>query len=387
MFWLNAALAFSVTMLVLSMVTSAFVETIHRLLGMRVKGLRLMLGHFFDRVIASHYPDAEANQLQKLKSEFIEQMTVNRAPTGSALKGEIDRSDDGTAEDESLLRWPWQGRRLASLDVNNFMARLGGSEFGETIRANGSDATVDVIKDMAQKFDAFGNEASEFFQRRARLLSIIVAMFVAWGMFVHPYQLFTTYMQRPEVADAVIKMQQGATADFLSRQRSAEDKMEAAKAANDEEAVQKASAEWRDATVNANAKLATLQQAGVPIGWNDERLAASGFEKSTFLWLVPFPMPAEWTAKSRATIFWLFLGGLLIGLGGPFWYRTITSLTNIRALTGAAGTASQKSDSSVSEVTDSQPQTPVDHFMTAASSRDATTGGGAGESADEEAVG
>ena len=33
-------------------------------------------------------------------------------------------------------------------------------------------------------------------------------------------------------------------------------------------------------------------------------------------------MPSHW--------FFLFLGGLLIGLGAPFWYNAVNGLTNIR---------------------------------------------------------
>ena len=54
MTWLNAALAFAITMLILSMVTSVFVETIHRFIGLREKGLKLLVGHVYDWVIAPY---------------------------------------------------------------------------------------------------------------------------------------------------------------------------------------------------------------------------------------------------------------------------------------------------------------------------------------------
>jgi hypothetical protein len=387
MLWLNAALAFSITMFILSMVTSVFVETIHRLLAIRVKGLRLMLGHFFDRVIALHYPDTNALELAKLKTDFLNFMTVNRAPPGTAFKGQISRTNNDESRDEGLWNWLWRGRRLDHLDVNAFMARLGSSEFGDRIRASGVDAMDGVLKDIAQNFNAFGDEASQFFARRARLFSVVIAIFVSWSMFVHPQQLVATYLQNPQIADKVIAMQESAADDL---QKSVEVKRKAvddAEAAGDQAALDAASKDWRGAVTAANSKLTALQQAGVPIGWNDERLATAGFVKGTFLWTVPVPLPAEWTDRSRATIIWLIIGGLLIGLGGPFWYDIVNSLTNIKALVGGGRDQSKKATAEASDTGNAQPQTPVDHFLAGAAGRDAVTGGGSGQTVDEEAVG
>ena len=60
MHWLNAALAFAITMLILSMVVSTLVETLHRFLRLRADGLRIMLGKLFDDVVAPHFAFAQA---------------------------------------------------------------------------------------------------------------------------------------------------------------------------------------------------------------------------------------------------------------------------------------------------------------------------------------
>lgn len=388
MLWLNAGLAFAVTMLILSMVTSTFVETIHRLLAMRVKGLRLMLGHFFDRVIALHYPDADASQLEKMKSEFIDLMSVNRSPPGTAFKGAIIRTENDQSKDEGLWNWLWRGRRLDHLDVNSFMSRLGASSHGDTVRANGAGASEDVLRDIAQNFESFGDEASEFFQRRARLLSVIVAVFVAWGMFVHPYNLFATYIQRPEITQKVLEMKAGVTAEYVALKKTADEKKDALEAqdAGNPAALDEASKAYREAVSKAEDKMASLQEVGVPIGWNEDRLASAGFQTGSVLGLLPIPMPAEWSKKSLATILWLILGGLLIGLGGPFWYDILNSLTNIKTLVGGQSAQPATAVGNAAQDATSQPKTPVEHFMTAAAGRDATTGGGVVD-LDDEAVG
>ena len=385
MLWLNAALAFSITMLILSMVTSVFVETFHRLSAIRVKGLRLMLGHFFDRVVAQYTPQADTQTLALLKEEFLDTMTVNRAPTGTAFKGKISRSNDDASHDEGLWNYLWQGRRLDHLDINDFMSRLGSSKFGDNIRANSSGITETILKDIAQKFAAFGDEASEFFQRRARLFSVVTAMFVAWAMFVQPQLLLTTYLQNPDIANKVLEMQENVTKDYVA---SKQKELITAQAANDQANLEKASKALQDAMTAGNAKMASLQQAGVPIGWNDERLAAAGFRKSSLLGIIPISVPAEWTDRSRATILWLIIGGLLVGLGGPFWYGLVNSFTNIKnALGGGKNQPTKLAASSDIVTTTAQPQTPVEHFFVAAAGRDATSGGSLVQVAEEDAVG
>jgi hypothetical protein len=74
-------------------------------------------------------------------------------------------------------------------------------------------------------------------------------------------------------------------------------------------------------------------------------------------------------------LFYLFLGGLLIGLGSPFWYDAVTGLTNIRStVKGAAGAAPQPQAAAVgaappatppAAVDQPQPETPVGAFQVA----------------------
>ncbi len=71
--WITAALAFAVTMLIFAMVTSALVESIHRLLALRTTGLRLILENVFTKVVEPHLSkNASA-------SAFAATMMENRA--------------------------------------------------------------------------------------------------------------------------------------------------------------------------------------------------------------------------------------------------------------------------------------------------------------------
>ncbi len=427
MVWLNAALAFAITMLVLSMVTSVFVETLHRIIGLRERGLRLMLGHIYDRVIAPHVT-RQGGDAAALKTLFVDMMTVNRAPAGAAGAGGKDAattkdlSADDRAVDSGLLGRIWSGRRLARLGPDQFMERLGGSEFGDMIRASVAESGLAdpaaALEDVAQKFRAFGGEASVFFERRARLASILAAIVVAWLMYVNPYDLFKTYMENPEVTAAVIDKQETILAGYEAKQKllieaaatevnakvegsveanAAQAASEAAALAADVEAAPDAAAlaaAEKDATdaaakqadkalelartklkeAVAMAELVTdqLQAAGVPIGWTEARLEAAGFVADPWFGL-PWPWPVD--TQAVRTVFWLLLGGLLVGLGGPFWYDTVKSLSSIRTLMGGAKPADKtETGAPVTSSGSTEPTTPVEHFNIAAAGRAAMLG-------------
>lgn len=426
MVWLNAALAFAITMLLLSMVTSVFVETLHRIIGLRERGLHLMLGHIYDRVIGPHVT-RQGGDAAALKKLFVDMMTVNRAPVGAAGTGgkdaaaTKDMSADDKTVDSGLLGRIWSGRRLARLGPDQFMERLGGSEFGDMIRASVAESGLDdpaaALEDIAQKFKAFGSEAGVFFERRARLVSILAAIVVAWQMHVNPYDLFKTYTEKPEVTAAVIDMQDTILADYVAKQKLliedaatevdaevalAVEANAAAQAASDaaalaadveaapdaaalaaaekdsadaaaeeaDEALELARDKLEEAVARAESVTDRLQGAGVPIGWNEARMKAAGFVADPW-----FGLP--WPAGTQAvrTVFWLLLGGLLIGLGGPFWYDTVKSLSSIRTLAGGAKPADKAAtDTAVVATGSTEPKTPVEHFNIAAAGRAAILG-------------
>src|SRR3954447_26180266 len=229
---LAAALAFAITMLVLAMVVSAFVELIHRIFSMREAGLKYMLEQMFEQVLKkpienfkSQVPALGQTSIDEISASFVERMSSNRAPMGvtpkelpagrsitPGLRPNDVRSDSGSYWDNTknfvikVLQFLhlWNGRDLASMTPSEFMERLGSTDFGTVIKkANDSvagaaaDVADAVLKDVAQKFEAVGKEAGDYFEGRARLLSVGVAVVLAFAIHVDAIELFNTYMKNP----------------------------------------------------------------------------------------------------------------------------------------------------------------------------------------------
>jgi hypothetical protein len=151
MIWLEAALAFAITMLVFSTMVSVITETFHRMLGLRQAGLRVMLEKLFEEVL---WPRAKlrltetieekdiSGRLEKARSDFMKLLTANRGH-GQTLLPEFIK-----------LR----AKEAASLQTIDFMQRLAETEIGQAIadEAEAEKAEFEIyIKDLAQKYDSF----------------------------------------------------------------------------------------------------------------------------------------------------------------------------------------------------------------------------------------
>jgi len=209
-------------------------------------------------------------------------------------------------------------------------------------------ATIEwTLKDVAQKFEAFGQEASEYFESRARLLSVVVGFVVALALHVDAFMLFDTFMRRPDITQQVIAQADKVTKAYQDAQTKTD-----APSATVTDDVKKTKQELE-------AQVDILRTAGVPIGWTPP--AVVEFRE----W---------WTKQSNAfwkTLLGMFLGGLLIGLGAPFWYRAVQMLTGLRGAarqetaTSSTATTPGGAPAAPPDAPNQLPQTPIDAFHVA----------------------
>jgi len=412
---IEAALAFAITMLALSLVVSSFVEILHRICSMREEGLKHVLRQMFDQVLAEHVEsanpaEAAGKTAKAARDAFVAEMSANRAPMGAgpSVVATNQAEDAGSARNWLWKRlvhfWQhsvrlWNGRALAAMTPAEFMERLGSTEVGHAIakaHIDASKAAEDagvavniVLKDVAQKFEAFGKEASVYFEGRARLLSVVVAMALAFLAHVDAVDLFRTYLRDPNARAKVIEQSEAVTAQH----RAAAEAAKALKAmdpdatlTSDEvkKQIEGLKSDWKEAIAKANLTVKQYADLGVPIGWNDERIERAKMYE--LVWTCKDPNKKEgegfasiwkncgknqWRREiwgqvptSPGVWFYLFLGGLLVGLGAPFWYNAVTGLTNIRNAARGTPSADAQTRAAVAAAGagTTQPVTPVDAF-------------------------
>ena len=301
---IEAALAFAITMLALSLVVSSFVEIIHRIFSMREAGLKYVLGQMFDQVLAKYVAPtisravaadttiaaaARNERIRELltgaRTAFVERMSANRAPMGVTPKATPTDPAAQVAANPRRAFGLWSGRDLAAMTPAEFMERLGSIDIGQTIAdadvaatnaarqagATAADAVNVVLKDVTQKFEAFGKEASVYFEGRARLLSVAVAIALAFLAHVDAVDLFRTYLRDPNARAKVIEQSEAVTARYKAAKDAADAVKDLVKDANaappDVKAqVEKIKQDWTEAIGKADVTVKQYADLGVPLG-------------------------------------------------------------------------------------------------------------------------
>jgi hypothetical protein len=431
---IEAALAFAITMLALSLIVSSFVEIIHRVFSMREDGLKYVLGQMLDQVIDKHLRTAISARVQvdpnvtdksakitelldQARKGFVERMSANRAPMGLTTNATPTDASTATADGTStswLSKIPlWNGRTLASMTPAEFMERLGSMEnVGQAIAeanaaaqtaavkagATAADVVNVVHKDIAQKFEAFGKEASVYFEGRARLLSVVVAIALAFLAHVDAVDLFKTYLRDPNARAKVIEQSEAVTARYKAATAAAEAVKNVVPTPADatpavKEQLAQIRKDWEAAIGSVETTVAQYADVGVPLGWTPERIKNAKMTRP-WVWTCKDPNKSEgegleslwkdcdknkWQKEiwfqlptAPGVVLYLFLGGLLVGLGAPFWYNAVTGLTNLR--NSARGTTSSDAQTRAGVLAAAgagtvQPATPVDAFKIANAAR------------------
>ncbi|CAN7669670.1 hypothetical protein LJR234_005476 [Mesorhizobium amorphae] len=319
--WLTALLAFATTMLMFAIVVSTLVEMIHRIFGLRAKGMQLMLGNLYSRVILPKLTKSEGDAKELLTpQQFAALIMENRATT--------EKGDPSTGWISGFLRWFVDWAVVTDIPVEVFTQKLASSRL-----VGAADVLTDeVVMDISQKYEAFGKEVSLYFESRARLFSVCVAFFVAWTFYVHPYKLAVAFLKNPEIAGAVAEK----AADVHAQYAVLMEKLNTAAAANPEtgtgstEDLKGAIAALQEKLTDAENQTKELRTLGAPVGWEVNPALKSCALGAVTVDCSFGAFGTNWTLPSIANAFWLLVGGLLVGLGAPFWAQAVSSLTASR---------------------------------------------------------
>lgn len=316
--WLEAGLAFAVIMMVFSTMVSVIIETGHRFMRIREKGLQRLIAQVYEDVIWPRLPN-HLDEKKASTNDFVERMTCTRfLPVFKGVTGV-----------KTYLYRAVNAKQLKSLTTLEFIERLAETPAGRGLvseaERRGRKYLETFLKDLASKYEDFGESATEYFKRRARLVSVLVAIGLAFSLNVNAIHVFKSFLVDKNARQAIIEQGNSVAAGLKEQEAALQELIKAGgkdKKKNFEE-IEKNVRELRE-----TAK--TLAATGIPIGWET----------------APWNGPA-WVEKENndnktlpdAGNVWLLLmwagsvllAGLLIGLGGPFWFDTFRKLS---ALTG-----------------------------------------------------
>lgn len=324
--WLEAALAFAVVMMVFSTVVAVLVESAHMVLRLREKGLRRFMEVIYKQVVCPRFSLDPAGV-----DEFVRAMTTSR----------FEPADGQATAIKRLVPRLVNAGELKNLATVHFIERLPETAAGRRLVAEtvprGRAELEAVLRELARKYEEIGASATEYFARRAKLVSVTVAVGLAFALNINAVQLFESVLTDKEMRAALIARGE-AMAQNGAREPTAAD---AASPSSADAASAAASAANADAAANAEqlaqhaaairAELATLRKEAVPFGWEHAPWRSDEWRNN-----------ADPMVRGGWLVQWMLsvlLAGVLIGLGGPFWFDAFRKLSMLTGVTRGVRTA------------------------------------------------
>jgi hypothetical protein len=315
---LEVAFAIALTFLIFSTILSMVLEVLYRFKKNRLKGLQVMLKDFYE------------SELSPL------------------LHRTITSSDDFAKHILQL------NKDNHALSTGQFIERLATSEVASQISNKTIDEIQVLVNDFARRYEEYGNALSHKFKLCAERDNLIIGVAVALLLNVNVVVLTKTFLDNRGLTESLISKSE-VILESAEVQQKRMQKLDSAGAAPQNVAEFKVSVERLQKTIEEAKGL------DLPLGWSRDVLQY--FEKGSAGLLCPakasrtkpeteeqsnaqagekkepFPYAAcqstfdkvlFWGFSSIAWLLSTIMTGLLIGLGGPFWFDVIKRINLFR---------------------------------------------------------
>ena len=283
MLWIEAALAFALTMTILSTVASVIIETGHRLGRTRERGLRQIVERLHQDVLAPLLPDGRHTD-----TAFVKNLTRS-----------CFYSPDLVPPLDKVINAP----ALTALQEKDFVRRLASSSEGQELYTRhhaDREALRSLLQHITTRFNEIGQDASDYFKRRASLYSLAIGLLLAFSLNINTPHLFQTFLASKD-ARVTLSEQAKALESWMQNHAGKPDQENAG-------------------LEELKPLLLDIERNALPIGWHTAPWNQHQWQTNSH------------TLELLKWVLSLSLSGLLIGLGGPFWFDTYRKLGALAGL-------------------------------------------------------
>jgi hypothetical protein len=328
---LTAVAAFAVAMILFSTLVTGVVEIVIRLLALRAGTLAEAVTMMARQDIVPLLKRLGIATDATTEAQIVCALTRNPA-LGTEEIGGCEPSGAWLAPRESR-------RRIDALSTFALLQRLAKTDVGRDLAGKAEAQLRPALLDIQRTFERYAAASRELFRKRAQTLSFIVAIVVAFGLNVDATRLFQHLARSGDAREQLLANAEAiAAANEAARAR-----LEVALAAPDEPGTPPTPAAPGAAPPSVEEPLRRIEQSTIELRAEAERLQAYDLP----IGFAEFPYSREtWAGKTmRDWIGWavnVMLAGILIGLGGPFWFKVYTNLSQILPAIGALGGGSKE---------------------------------------------
>ena len=378
---LQSFLAFATTMLVLATLVTLILEIVARIFRRRYRIFTHLLRQLFKKELQ---PLIESNLKTRSGVASGTMAPETRAQLDIFLD-EIRNSPLDPVEDKNPLTWfggwlRWFGAdRSEKLTTEEFIRRFARSKIGREIYQQTTGRIDSLIDSLCLRYKELSDAMSEYIKNSSSILSMAVGIIIAFTINLEAYRLFNFYIHNPDVAAKVADNAAAYADAYTDAQQRLNDALVALDRTNGADAESTADARQEIEAIRNRLEavpgyVSALKAEGIPIGLDyfpfcryrktiqkdgkdaypckdpDSRyrlVASTDSDRS--LW----PDYLLWIIK-------VIITGVLIGLGGPFWYDAVRGLA--RATQILRGRAEPQKAPAGSLPGDKMPANPVEIF-------------------------
>jgi hypothetical protein len=312
--YLDAALAFALTMLAVATLVTQIVRFGQFLAKTRATVMKKMLDDYFTKELVpvinrevERLDSAATKTVTKAVSKAVT-TNINTLADNLASNFNVDmiKKDLNFTEDEV--------KKLVEFSTEELKELIKRSDLGkELLKQLGNEAQT-VFDELGNQYDQLGKRVTKSFRENARGWATVIALILAFALNIDTIFIAKTYITNEGMRQAVIA-QQGALEEAHT---SLKDKLQQE---GEKETVTKE--ELDQVFADTQAQLDTFTSAGFPIGWSYYPYAAIQGEPSK---------DYDDRDNTPGFVLWIagcILTGLLAGLGGPFWYDVVAGISKV----------------------------------------------------------
>ncbi len=291
----DAALAFALTMLLVSTVVSAIVGFLQYLAKLRSSEMKKMLEEYYKNELQP----VIKREMVRLKGHIDDKAALHL----QKLAGEIDTS---------CLFADVDTRKLVAASTAEITERLKRSPLGTELMKKLGDKADVIFSELGKRYEAIGEKFTLSFREKSRWWATGVALILALALNIDSIFLMDSYIKNQGLRDTVIAQRDAIEQNYKDLVASFDGQKETVTKADVEKAFQE-----------SQTQITTLTGIGLPLGW-------------TYFPHIGWKAQATQEYMSRNSVqgwtFWalgILLTAGLAGLGGPFWYDVVGGVSRV----------------------------------------------------------
>ncbi len=329
---LDAALAFSLTMLVVATIVTQLVEIIQRIFELRSKDLQKLVTEFGNQELIPIL-DRELQRFVTAGVAGASTISDNllREAAGTAAAANLREFDIAQKPLESELRkllgltvpnQPALGARLAAetdtprevtqttrvhISTQELIEGIKKSDIGKEIYTKLGDKAQKVFDEVGRRYEEVGEKFTAAFRNNARRIGTGVAFGLALLLNIDSVHLLKSYISNPQLRESTIAQMPEIT-----------------KRLDELEQATKERAKTDDAVKNLKASIGAMKSDVSDLTSSTLPIGPSQYPY--------FPYSCKMPPTGTTCMLWIMgivMTGLLAGLGSPFWYDVVRGLSQL----------------------------------------------------------